>query len=73
MLLSRHQDAVYRTAFRLLGDADEAFDLAQDVLLTAFRKIDQFRGDSRFSTWLYRITVNLARNRWKSSSRRPVF
>jgi RNA polymerase sigma-70 factor (ECF subfamily) len=71
-LLGFHQDAVFRTALRLLGDNDEAFDLAQDVLLTAFRKIGQFRGESRFSTWLYRITVNLARNRWKSASRRPV-
>lgn len=70
-LLTLHQDAVYRTALRLLGDADEAFDLAQDVLLTAFRKIHQFQGGSKFSTWLYRITVNLARNRWKAASRRP--
>jgi len=71
-LLGLHQDGVYRTALRLLGDPDEAFDLAQDVLLTAFRKIDQFRGEARFSTWLYRITVNLARNRWKSASRKPI-
>ncbi len=71
-LLSLHQDAVYRTALRLMGDPEEAFDLAQDVLLTAFRKIEQFRGEARFATWLYRITVNLARNRWKSASRKPV-
>jgi len=71
-LLSLHQDAVYRTALRLMGDPEEAFDLAQDVLLTAFRKIEQFRGESRFATWLYRITVNLARNRWKSAARKPV-
>ncbi len=71
-LLGRHQDAVYRTALRLLGDPEEAMDLAQDVLVTAFRKIAQFRGESRVSTWLYRITVNLARNRWKSASRRPI-
>lgn len=70
-LLTLHQDAVYRTARRLLGDPEEACDLAQDVLLTAFRKIHQFRGGAKFSTWLYRITVNLARNRWKTSSRRP--
>jgi RNA polymerase sigma-70 factor (ECF subfamily) len=70
-LLTLHQDAVYRTALRLLGDPEEACDLAQDVLLTAFRKIHQFRGGAKFSTWLYRITVNLARNRWKAASRRP--
>ncbi len=70
-LLGAHQDAVYRTALRLMGDPEEAMDLAQDVLLTAFRKISLFRGDSRFSTWLYRITVNLARNRWKAAGRHP--
>lgn len=70
-LLTAHQDAVYRAALRLMGDPDEALELAQDVLVTAFRKIAQFRGEAKFSTWLHRITLNLARNRWKSASRRP--
>lgn len=70
-LLLAHQDAVYRTALRLLGNAEEAADCAQDVFVAAFRRIGQFRGESKFATWLYRITVNLVRNRWRDASRRP--
>jgi RNA polymerase sigma-70 factor, ECF subfamily len=69
-LLSAHQDLVYRTALRLLGGREEAaFELAQEVLISAFRHISRFRGDSRFSTWLYRITSNLAKNRFVVENR----
>uniref|UniRef100_Q01RC0 RNA polymerase, sigma-24 subunit, ECF subfamily n=1 Tax=Solibacter usitatus (strain Ellin6076) TaxID=234267 RepID=Q01RC0_SOLUE len=44
--------------FRLTGQVDSAADLAQDVLLKAFQRLESFRGDSRFSTWLYSITRN---------------
>ncbi len=70
-LIALHENTVYRTALRLLGDAEDAADLAQEVWLTVFRKIGQFRADSRFSTWLYQITVNQARNRWRAEARRP--
>jgi RNA polymerase sigma-70 factor (ECF subfamily) len=69
-LLSAHQDIVYRTALRFLGGREEAaFELAQEVLISAFRHIKRFRGESRFSTWLYRITSNLAKNRFVVENR----
>ncbi len=69
-LLSAHQDLVYRTALRFLGGREEAaFELAQEVLVSAFRHIKRFRGESRFSTWLYRITSNLAKNRFVVENR----
>jgi len=64
-LLSLHQDMIYRTSLKLMaGNDEEAFDLSQEVLMTAFRKIGQFRAESKFSTWLYRMTTNLAKNRY---------
>jgi RNA polymerase sigma-70 factor (ECF subfamily) len=60
---------VYNHAWRLLGDHDEASDLSQEVFVRVFRKIHLYRGDAAFSTWLYRITCNLAKNRWKQMER----
>lgn len=68
-LMRRYQDRVYNQAWRLLGDHDEACDLVQEVFIRVFRKIHLYRGDAAFSTWLYRITVNLAKNRWKQMER----
>lgn len=48
-----------------MGNYEEALDLTQEVFLNCFRKIASFKGDSAVSTWLYRITVNTAKNRWK--------
>lgn len=56
----RHHDGVYRRAFQLLGDPWEAEDTTQDVFLRAYTHLSEFRGDSKFSTWLYRITTNTA-------------
>lgn len=57
-LVRDHQDEVYTLARRLVGDPHLAFDVAQEALIRAWRALPKFRGDSRFSTWLYRITVN---------------
>lgn len=61
-LLSRHYDQIYRLAFRILGNRAEAEDLAQETCLALPRKIAGFRGEARFSTWLYRVTLNAARD-----------
>ena len=61
-LIRENQDLVYNVAFKLLGNEDDAFDLSQEVFLTFFRKIKSFRAESALSTWLYRVTVNRARN-----------
>ncbi|MBN1515838.1 sigma-70 family RNA polymerase sigma factor [Candidatus Sumerlaeota bacterium] len=70
ILVRRYQDRVYNTALRLIGNADDAADITQEVFLNCFRKIDLFRGDSEFLTWLYRITVNMVKNRWTYRERR---
>ena len=62
-LVATHQRMVYGLAMNLLGDRDEALDLSQEVFLRVFRTLSQFRGQSGLRTWMYRITVNQARNR----------
>jgi RNA polymerase sigma-70 factor (ECF subfamily) len=70
-LVEAHQRMVVQLAVNLLGgDRDEARDLAQDVFLRVFRTIDGFRGQSSLRTWIYRITVNQARNRHRFWCRR---
>ena len=54
-----HRDT-YTLALRLTGDPHEAADVTQEAYLRAYRSIDGFRGESRFSTWMYRITANCA-------------
>ena len=61
-LYQEHSRAIYYLALRLLGDPDKAEDATHDVFLKAFRKMDQFRGDSSWRTWLYRIAINHCRN-----------
>ena len=53
--MAAHQDAVYAMCRRIVGDPERARDVAQDALLVAWRKIDDFRGESRFRTWLVGI------------------
>jgi RNA polymerase sigma-70 factor, ECF subfamily len=57
-LMERHERRVYNLAFRMLGKADDARDASQDAFLSCYRNLRRFRGDSAFSTWLHRITVN---------------
>jgi RNA polymerase sigma-70 factor, ECF subfamily len=68
LLVSRHQRAVYRLCYRYLGNHQDADDMAQEVFFKAFRSISHFRGESAFSTWLYRIAVNTCLN-FRSSRR----
>jgi len=61
-LLERHYDLVFRLSHRLLGDRADAEDVTQDVCVSLARRLGSFRGDSRFSTWLYTVTVNACRD-----------
>jgi RNA polymerase sigma-70 factor (ECF subfamily) len=60
-VLSRYSPALYRIAYRKLGNAEDAEDALQDALLSAFKNMHQFRGDAQFSTWLGSIVMNSAR------------
>lgn len=62
-LIERFQTPVYNLAYRLLNDAADASDVAQEVFLKVFRNIGHFRGDSTLRTWVYRIAVNESHNR----------
>ncbi len=62
-LVTRHQRYVYNLAYRLLGDGREAEDLAQEAFLRVWKGLNTFRGDAKFTTWLYRIVTNLCYNR----------
>ena len=59
-LVIRHQDLVYSLAYKLTGNREMANDVAQEAFIRAWKAIEKFRGDSTFSTWIYRITVNTA-------------
>ena len=73
-LVLRHQQTVYAVAVRMLGDRDEAQDVAQDVFVRAYQGLSGFRQEARLSTWLVSITMNLCRNRrrWWARRRRVI-
>ncbi|NMC61881.1 MAG: sigma-70 family RNA polymerase sigma factor [SAR324 cluster bacterium] len=59
-IISRYSQKAYHLAFRLTRNPDDAEEVLQDVFVTVFRKIEGFKGESSFSSWLYRVTVNSA-------------
>lgn len=69
-LVRLYQNQVFTLAYRMLGDRGEAEDLAQEVFLQVLRSIITFRGESKLSTWIYRIAVNQCYNRRKYLGRR---
>jgi RNA polymerase sigma-70 factor (ECF subfamily) len=69
-LVNERSGDVYALLYRLTGDPEDARDLTQETFLSAFRHVGRFRGDADLKTWLYRIAVNQARNRWRWWKRR---
>jgi RNA polymerase sigma-70 factor, ECF subfamily len=69
-LYERYNPMVYSLCLRMTGDMSEAEDLMQDVFIQLFKKIGSFRGESRFSTWLYRLTINQVLMHFRSTIRR---
>ena len=69
-LVERHYDRIYRVGARVLGDEDDAADLAQDVCVGLVARLASYRGESRFTTWLYRVVVNAARDRLRRDGAR---
>ena len=64
-----HQSMVFGTLMRMTGSREHLDDLAQEVFMRLYRALPSFRGDSLLSTYLYRITVNVAQNEWKRRRR----
>ena len=69
-LLGRHYDRIFALAFRLTGSRAEAEDLTQDICLALPAKLGSWRGEARFTTWLYRVTVNAAHDRRRRAATR---
>jgi len=70
-IVERHQDRLYNTIYRLVGSAEDARDVLQDVFVKAFENLERFRGGSSLYTWLFRIAVNTSlshrrKRRWVS-------
>ena len=72
VLVRRHEGLVYGLCLRVLGDRDDAADAAQDALVTVARKLNTFRGEARFTTWLHRVTMNVCYDHLRAAKRRPV-
>ena len=70
-LVERYQDRAYNLAYRLTGSRDDASEAVQEAFLKAYRGIHNFRGDSAFYSWLFRITVNVVRSRLRFQAVRP--
>ncbi|HZL71811.1 MAG TPA: sigma-70 family RNA polymerase sigma factor [Planctomycetota bacterium] len=58
LLVVRHQDRIYTAVLRFCGDAEDARDIVQRAFLNAWRRLESFKGDAAFSTWMYRIAFN---------------
>ncbi|MEM7357286.1 MAG: sigma-70 family RNA polymerase sigma factor, partial [Acidobacteriota bacterium] len=69
-LYQLHAGRVYALCLRMSGDAQEAEELTQDAFVRAWEKLGSFRGQSAFSSWLHRLTVNVVHGRWRSRGRR---
>ena len=63
-MVSRYWDRIYAMVLQLLRNSQDAEEVTQDAFIRAHRGLEKFRGDSSFSTWLYQIATNLARNRY---------
>jgi RNA polymerase sigma-70 factor (ECF subfamily) len=70
-LLGRYEDKVFRLAFRFVRNESDAKEILQDTFLSIWRKLDTFKGDSQFSSWVYRVTANAALMRLRSQRRHP--
>jgi len=69
-LVAERSGEIYGLLYRLTENAEEARDLTQETFLRAFQNIGHFRGDADLRTWIYRIAINQARNRWRWWRRR---
>lgn len=69
-LVDRYERRIFNLIYRIIGDYDEAADLTQDTFVAAYRAFDNFRGDASAYTWLYRVAVNVCKNRFRELDKR---
>ncbi len=69
-LMARHSSKAYQISYSILGNKNDAEEVTQDAFIKVYRALANFRGDSEFSTWMYRIVVNQARNKYRWNKRR---
>jgi RNA polymerase sigma-70 factor (ECF subfamily) len=72
-LVHRHKDKIRNIIYLMLGTNDSVDDIAQDVLITVYKNLKNFRFESQFSTWLYRITVNKCKDHLRRVKIRSIF
>ena len=72
-LVDEYQDLVYNTALGIVQNADDADDITQEVFIQVYQSVSSFKGDSRISTWLYRITVSKVLDHEKKRKRKKRF
>ena len=70
-LVAAYEKNVYNIALRMVGDPEDAADMTQETFIKAYRALSSFRGDSKFSSWLYRIASNVCLDFLRSRSRHP--
>ncbi|MGO9566555.1 MAG: sigma-70 family RNA polymerase sigma factor [Desulfomonilaceae bacterium] len=73
ILVEKYYKKIYNLAYRFVGDSEEASDLAQEVFTAAYQHLKKFRGDAKFSTWLFQIATNRGKNRFKYLKRRGYY
>src|SRR5687767_7812674 len=71
-LILRWERPIYALAYRTIGREEEARDVSQEAFLRAYRALPGFKGEAKFSSWLYRITLNLCRDWIRKQRRQPV-
>lgn len=69
-LVLKYEKTVYNLALRMVGDRDDAFDMTQEAFIKAYGSLSSFRGDSKFSVWIYRIATNVCLDFLRSKSRK---
>lgn len=69
-LMDRYAEKAFQISYGILGNRHDAEEVTQDAFVRIYRALSRFRGDSEFSTWMYRIVVNQARNRYRWNKRR---
>jgi len=68
-LIRRYENFVYNIVYHVIGNRDDAFDVSQEVFIKAFRALKNFRGDCKFSTWIYKIALNASKDYIRDKSK----